>query len=316
MILGIDEAGRGPWAGPLAVGAVVLGGAEIDGLTDSKRLTKKRRESLDLVIREQAGAFAVGFAEAIEIDELGLSAALRLATIRAAEQIKIPYHEIIIDGTVNFLKDTNKGSYVTTIAKADLLVPAVSAASIIAKVARDNIMAKYDAVYPGYGFATHSGYGTALHRAAIDAHGVTPIHRLSFAPLAKYAALNHETKDGVSASRSLSTKAIGDAAETEVANFLARKGHEILDRNWKTRFCEIDIVSKKDDTIYFTEVKYRKQAHHGDGFAAITPKKLRQMKFAAEYYSVKNNLERFNLLLTAASLEGNPATVVDFLEFR
>jgi ribonuclease HII len=103
MILGIDEVGRGPWAGPLVVGAVVLGGAIIEGLTDSKKLTKKRREVLEKEIFMHAEAIGLGWVSAEEIDTIGLSEALRLATRRAVEQITVPYHEIIIDGTVNFL---------------------------------------------------------------------------------------------------------------------------------------------------------------------------------------------------------------------
>lgn len=186
MILGIDEVGRGPWAGPLVVGAVVLGGVEIDGLTDSKKLTKRRRELLDIEIRERAAGFGLGWVHANEIDQIGLSASLVLATKRAVEQVDASYSEITIDGTINFLKDTTKGRYVTTLPKADLLIPSVSAASIIAKVARDRYMANQDDIFPGYKFASHVGYGTAAHRAAIEELGVTPLHRLSFAPLAKY----------------------------------------------------------------------------------------------------------------------------------
>jgi ribonuclease HII len=186
MILGIDEVGRGPWAGPLVIGAVVLGEKTIDGLTDSKKLTKKRRDELDVVIRAEASGYGLGWVHANEIDEIGLSAALILATKRAVEQVMTPYHEIIIDGTINFLKDTAKSQYVTTLKKADLLIPSVSAASIIAKVARDNYMIEQAEIYPEYKFESHVGYGTATHRAAIDKFGVTPLHRLSFAPLVKY----------------------------------------------------------------------------------------------------------------------------------
>lgn len=186
MILGIDEVGRGPWAGPLVVGAVVLGDVEIDGLTDSKKLTKKRRELLDIEVRERAAGFGLGWVHADEIDQIGLSASLVLATKRAVEQVNASYSEITIDGTINFLKDTTKGRYVTTLPKADLLIPSVSAASIIAKVARDRYMANQDDIFPGYKFVSHVGYGTAAHRAAIEELGVTPLHRLSFAPLAKY----------------------------------------------------------------------------------------------------------------------------------
>jgi ribonuclease HII len=185
MILGIDEVGRGPWAGPLVVGAVVLGQAEIVGLTDSKKLSKKRREAIALEINSKA-TVGLGWVDAGEIDTIGLSEALVLATKRAVEQINTPYNEIIIDGTINFLASTKKGKYVTTLPRADMIVPAVSAASIVAKVARDAYMSEQDERFPGYGFSSHVGYGTLAHREAIARLGVTDLHRHSFAPLAKY----------------------------------------------------------------------------------------------------------------------------------
>jgi ribonuclease HII len=249
MILGIDEVGRGPWAGPLVVGAVVLGGVTIDGLTDSKKLSKKRRQELDIIIRDKAEAIGLGWVDASEIDVIGLSAALVMATKRAVEQIKVPYHEIIIDGTINFLADTTKGLYVTTMKKADLLVPAVSAASIVAKVARDAYMYEQDAVYPDYGFKSHVGYGTAAHIVAIEKFGVSPLHRLSIEPLKKYVKKDTTSQKvdyrGLSVAAKTS-KEIGDGGEVEAANYLKRMGHTIVERNWKTKFCEIDIISTKD----------------------------------------------------------------------
>lgn len=318
MILGIDEVGRGPWAGPLVIGAVVLGGAEIEGLTDSKKLSKKRRNELDVEIREKALGLGLGWVAANEIDEIGLSAALKLATRRAVEQIKTPYDQIIIDGTVNFLADTNKGQSVTTLKKADLLIPSVSAASIIAKVARDNFMALQDDIYPGYKFASHVGYGTAAHILAIDKLGVTPLHRLSFAPLKKYAPSENVKKLKKSAkieqSVDITSKQIGDGAEDVAAKYLKKRGHIILDRNWKTKYCEIDIVSRLGDVLYFTEVKYRKKFDQGGGLAAITPKKLRQMKFAAEFYVLANRIEGLDLRLAGMALSGRDVVVDDFLE--
>ncbi len=345
MILGIDEVGRGPWAGPLVVGAVVLGGEPIKGLTDSKKLTKKRREELDPIIRDQAAGYGLGWVHADEIDKIGLSEALRLATRRAVEQVTTSYHEIIIDGTINFLADTTKGQYVTTLAKADLLVPSVSAASIIAKVARDNYMAQQDEIHKGYNFASHVGYGTAAHRKAIEEYGVTPLHRLSFAPLAKYKTTkNHDRlsdtnlgrngftpdstgapasgrvrvadippQDGAQIISSPTTKKIGDMAEEETANYLVRQGHEIIERNWKTKYCEIDIVSQKDGTVYFTEVKYRRRPDQGGGLAAITPKKLNQMKFAAKVYVQARKIRDTDLLLAACSVTGTPPDIESFL---
>lgn len=354
MILGIDEVGRGPWAGPLVVGAVVLGGATIEGLTDSKKLTKKRREALVPIIKRQASAWALGWVTAHELDNIGMSEALKLATRRAVEQIKAPYSEIIIDGTINFLADTGKGKYVTCLPKADLLVPSVSAASVIAKVARDDFMAAQDNIYPGYDFKKHAGYGVAAHRAAIEALGVCELHRLSFAPLQKYreagsapsassaSGSRHKKLPAVSrlvaglathSSPSESpdsffglaragetdgaeptTRQIGNESEGAVANELIRLGHTIRERNWHTKWCEVDIISEKAGTLYFTEVKHRKNDKAGDGFDAITPKKLQQMKFAAELYAAKN--PGFDLRLAAAKTTGEPPVLQDYLELE
>ncbi len=335
MILGIDEAGRGPWAGPLVVGAVVLGGAEIEGLADSKKLTKKKRELLYDKIVERALGAATGWVSAEELDEVGMSNALRLATRRAVEKINVPYSEIIIDGMVNFLADTGKGKYVKTMPKADLLVPSVSAASIMAKVERDRYMTEQDELYPEYGFKSHAGYGVAKHRAAIEKYGITPLHRLSFAPLVKYKSPNRPptvlpvslaTPGGVggvsSPSKRLaddsagvehkSTKKIGDRAEDEAANYLVRLGHEIIARNWKTKYCEIDIVSQKNGTLYFTEVKYRRQSNQGGGLAAITQKKLNQMCYAAKFYAHSQKIADMSLMISAISLNGTPPVVEEY----
>lgn len=307
MILGIDEVGRGSWAGPLVVGAVVLGGAQIDGLTDSKNLTKFQRVRLDTEIRQKASGFGLGWVTAAELDEVGLSQALVLATKRAVEQVNTYYDEIIIDGTVNFLKDTNKGKYVTVMKKADLLVPSVSAASIIAKVARDDYMAMQAKTNPGYGFEQHVGYGTAKHSAAIGKLGVTPLHRLSFAPLKKYC-------EDEGRAPSISTKQIGDTAEDVAANYLLRLGHKIIDRNWKTKYCEIDIVSKYKQTVYFTEVKYRKRSDQGGGLAAITNKKLNQMKFAANFYMQSSHILDMDMQLAVISVIGQSPLLEQYLE--
>ena len=365
MILGIDEVGRGPWAGPLVVGAVILGGAEIDGLDDSKKLTKKRREALDVEIREKAAAHALGWVSARELDDIGMSEALRLATRRAVEQIQaqcrqqnLAFSEIIIDGKVNFLRGTALEKFAMTMPKADGLIPSVSAASIVAKVARDQFMVEQAAVYPGYGFASNAGYGVAKHRAAIERMGVTPLHRLSFAPLAKYTVTPRavpQKKSGVQSielpvgypqkrirgprkvalifsgdtvpgssvnpdgdttqSKPMTTRQIGDKGEQAAADWLTADGHEIVARNWRTRYCEIDIVSVKDEVLYFTEVKYRKNDDFGDGLAAITTKKQRQMRFAAELFLAgKPEYSGMAAKLLAASVSGDPPAVQAVVE--
>jgi ribonuclease HII len=178
-IVGIDEVGRGCWAGPLVVGAVILN-EPITGLKDSKLLSKIKRQSLDKEIRLKADYFSLGWVESSEIDEIGLTKATTLAINRAIENLGVDYDQIIIDGNINFLPNNIKAS---CLIKADSLVPAVSAASIIAKVARDKFMNNISNEYPGYGFDKHVGYGTAIHKQALIDFGPTKLHRKSFSPI-------------------------------------------------------------------------------------------------------------------------------------
>lgn len=298
MILGIDEVGRGPWAGPLVVGAVVLGDETIEGLADSKKLSAKRRTELAREIQLKAAAVGLGWVHAGEIDAIGLAAALRLATRRAVEQIDTPYHEIIIDGTINLLQGTSKEAYVTVLPKADALIKSVSAASIVAKVARDEWMADQESEYPEYGFGRHVGYGTAAHHQALTTHGITPLHRRSFAPI---AALVESSPSPDTAQDTAHTTAIGTAHEAAVARMLETQGHVIRAMNWRTRWCEIDIISSYSDTTYFTEVRYRSSDTQGDGVASITPDKLRRMRRAAEAY-LGSHPKSHNALLQVAAV--------------
>lgn len=179
MLVGIDEVGRGCWAGPLVAGAVMLQ-APISGLRDSKKLSKKQRERLDAEIRVQAIAFGIGWVTPQEVDLMGLTKAVQTAMERAVAQITDPFEKIIIDGSYNFLADDPR---VSVLVRADDLVPAVSAASIIAKVARDTFMKDAAKQYPGYGFESHVGYGTAAHIQALKTLGVCDIHRKSYRPV-------------------------------------------------------------------------------------------------------------------------------------
>ena len=307
-ILGIDEVGRGPWAGPLVVGACVLA-EEIPGLADSKQLTRRRREELAREIREKA-AWSLGWVAAGELDELGLSAALARATIEAVTKIECEYSEIVIDGTVNFLAGTLEGRCATTLAKADALVPAVSAASIVAKVARDNYMAEVAEKYPQFGFEKHVGYGTKMHRQAILQFGICSEHRRSFRPIAElvnaYALSGPGRKN---------TTRVGERAEEMVVEYLERLGHKVVERNFRTRWCEIDIVSTFAGKIFFTEVKYRKDEARGTGLEVVGAEKLRRMRFGAESY-LKYSGVKLPPLLAVAWVGGEDFEVRDWLVLR
>ena len=176
-ICGVDEAGRGPLAGPVCAAAVILPrNLEIAGLTDSKKLTDKKRRELFPVIKEQAIAYGIGLASEQEIDEINILQATFLAMQRAIDQLEGKADFALIDG--NRQKDF--GLPVKTVVKGDSLSASIAAASILAKVTRDDLMLEMAREYPQYGFDIHKGYGTKAHYDAIHAHGTCPIHRRSF----------------------------------------------------------------------------------------------------------------------------------------
>ncbi len=315
-ILGIDEVGRGPLAGPLVVGAVILPDekpAWVEELKDSKKLTAKKREVLSGVILAEAAAVGLGWVSPNEIDELGVAGALRLATRRAVEKVrerKVSFSQIVIDGKVNFLSGTTLERFVSTVVKADDLIKEVSAASIVAKVARDHYMYEAGAKFPGYGFEKHVGYGTAAHLKAIREFGICYEHRKSFEPIKSMVGFEKPLEKHVVKN----TTEIGGRGETAVCEYLEGLGHRIMARNFKTKFCEIDIVSESGGKIYFTEVKYRASESRGGGFAAIDAKKLEKMKFAAAVFlKCHPEFRNRDVLLAAASVFGDEFLVEDWL---
>jgi len=298
-ILGIDEVGRGPWAGPLVVGACLLP-EPIDGLTDSKKLSAKKREAIAIDIRKKAD-FGLGWIPAQELDQLGLTESLCKACREAVSQIEGNFDQIIIDGTINFLRGTKYEKLVQVVPKADFLVPEVSAASIIAKVSRDQYMYELANKFPGYSFEKHVGYGTAAHKKALAELGPCDEHRKSFRPIAEL--INNTPK------HKAARLTDGQRAEAIVAEALRRKNHKILERNWRTKFCEIDIISEFENTLYFTEVKYSK---NHSGLDRVDDKKLQQMHRSAEAYLSIFNITS-NAKLAAAEVSGADFKITSFL---
>lgn len=185
LVAGVDEAGRGPLMGPVVAAAVILNDLKpIKGLADSKKLTALRREKLYDEILAKALCCSIAQATVAEIDELNILQATLLAMKRAVEGLRLRPNKVLVDGNrlpvIHVLAEA--------VVKGDSLIPAISAASILAKVHRDRWCAEFDLQYPQYGFAGHKGYGTAIHLAALRAHGACPEHRRSFAPVAAVLA--------------------------------------------------------------------------------------------------------------------------------
>jgi len=179
-VCGVDEAGRGPWAGPVSAGAVILDPACLpEGLDDSKKLTAKARAALELDIKAKALAWGVGIASVEEIEELNILQATGLAMRRAVEALAITPAFALVDGNYRFKLPCE----IKTVVKGDSISSSIAAASILAKVARDRLMTEMDSVYPGYGFAAHKGYHAQVHVEALRTLGPCAIHRRSWEPV-------------------------------------------------------------------------------------------------------------------------------------
>jgi ribonuclease HII len=179
-VCGVDEAGRGPWAGPVSAAAVILDTARIpEGVNDSKLLTAAARARLEGEIKAVAIAWAVGFASVEEIAALNILQATGLAMRRAVESLSVAPAFALVDGNYAF----NLPCPIKTVVKGDAVSASIAAASILAKTARDRLMTELDQVYPGYGFAAHKGYGAPVHGEALTRLGPCPIHRMGWAPV-------------------------------------------------------------------------------------------------------------------------------------
>ena len=179
-VCGVDEAGRGPWAGPVSAGAVILNPDDLPaGIDDSKALTHARREALEIEIKARAIAWGVGFASVEEIAELNILHATGLAMCRAIEALQVQPVAALVDGNYRFKLPCD----VQTVVGGDGLSLSIAAASILAKTARDRLMVELDAEYPGYGFAGHKGYNAPVHQEALKTLGPCPAHRRSWAPI-------------------------------------------------------------------------------------------------------------------------------------
>lgn len=179
-VCGVDEAGRGPWAGPVSAAAVILNPHDLpEGVDDSKAMTALRRETLEGEIKARALAWGVGFASVEEIAELNILQATGLAMCRAIEALAVQPAAALVDGNYRFKLPCD----VRTVVGGDGLSLSIAAASILAKTARDRLMIELDGVYPGYGFASHKGYNAPVHQAALKAMGPCPAHRRSWSPI-------------------------------------------------------------------------------------------------------------------------------------
>lgn len=257
VLCGVDEAGRGPLAGPVYAAAAILPlDAEIEGINDSKKLTEKKREALYEQIKETALDYCVAAASVEEIDEMNILQATYLAMRRAVEGLRLRPGLVLIDGN----KNPSVGVHSRCVIKGDATSANIAAASILAKVERDRYMKQLDAQYPQYDFAKHKGYGTKLHTERILEYGISPVHRRSF--LVKLAAKEP----------SLSLLH-GEYGERIAYSYLKKKGFEVLARNYRCERGEIDLIARKESILSFVEVKLRDKTCPYSGREAVTKHK-------------------------------------------
>jgi ribonuclease HII len=293
LVCGVDEAGRGPLAGDVYAAAVILPEQyDLPKLNDSKKLTEKQREKLYALITEQAVAWAVGTANVEEIEKLNILRASQLAMNRAIAALNPAPVRALIDGNSNAYIDIAS----EVIIGGDGKIPAISAASIIAKVSRDRYMLDLDGQYPQYAFAKHKGYGTKLHYERLAEFGPSPVHRMSFLKSI------HNKHTEVPA-----TKSIGDFGEDVACEYLVSKGFKILDRNFRTEYGEIDVVSADTEYIAFVEVKTRSSTEFGHASEAVDSRKQEKLKLAAQEWLLRHDTAlqpRFDVIEVYRDLSG------------
>lgn len=269
IFCGVDEAGRGPLAGPVCAAAVILPrGLELPGLNDSKKLTEKRREALFPIICEQAVAYAIAFATVEEIETHNILEATMLAMRRAVDGLSVRPQAALIDGN----RPPRLAIPCRTVIHGDALSASIAAASVLAKVTRDREMLRLNEQYPDYGFAVHKGYGTKLHYARILTHGPSPVHRMSF------------LKKLYQPAKVSGTTAIGNAGEELAASYLKHQGYRILERNYRVPEGEIDIIAADRTHLVFCEVKTRAEHSMLPPETAVTRAKQKKLIAAAQSY--------------------------------
>lgn len=273
LIAGVDEVGRGPLAGPVVAAAVIFPkNCIIQGVDDSKKLSAKKRESLYEEILEKAVSYGIGVVSWERIDEINILQATYEAMREAIAQLNPVPRFILADAvTIPGIFIPQKG-----IIKGDAKSLSIGAASIVAKVYRDRLMEAYEELYPGYGFSSNKGYGSAEHIAGIRVHGLCPIHRKSFVKNF-LAPEDNQTK--------------GAVGEELAVKEMRRMGYEILSRNYRNQSGEIDIIAKKDTYIIFTEVKYRVGRKKGEPCEAVDKRKQDHIIRTAKAYIAENALD-------------------------
>jgi|LSQX01.2.fsa_nt_gb uncharacterized protein (TIGR00252 family) len=298
LVCGMDEAGRGPLAGPVAVACVIMPPTPLlEHINDSKKLTERRRELLEPKIKETALCYCIELISPEKIDELNILNATRQGFQNAFNNMKTKTQTVLMD----YITDVKINANQVPLVGGDALSYSIAAASILAKTTRDSYMIEMDKIYPQYGFAKNKGYGTAEHIAALKEYGACPIHRQSF--LKSILA------------KSATTKLIsGKQGEIIAEKFLISKGYEVLERNYHGGKAEIDLIMRDNDTIVFVEVKSRSNSAFGSGLEAINIKKQRNIIDGAMRYCYDNKLMNNRIRFDCVEVDLKAGKVIKHIE--
>jgi len=284
ILAGIDEAGRGPLAGPVVAAAVIFSEDHkpIKGINDSKLLSESMRESLYERIMTEARAVGIGLVDFAEIDKINILNATHKAMRIAIGQTRLPIDLLLVDG-----RDLKNAIIPQrSIVGGDRKCYSIAAASIIAKVYRDRLMKDFDRIFPQYGFAKHKGYCTKVHCAAIEKYGASPIHRISFK---RVNGFEFDIR------RITNNRTLGAIGENHAAYYLHQNKYKIVERNYHfSRFGEIDIIANRDNILSFIEVKTLRSESYGLPEEKVDEHKQNQLYKIAEAYLAENALEDMN----------------------
>lgn len=290
LLCGVDEAGRGPLAGPVVAAAVILPpDCRFDGLDDSKKLSEKTRERLFGEIVERALCYRIEAVEHDVIDEINILQATLLAMARALAKLPLKPDVVLVDG--NQLPKLPSLTPGRKVVKGDGKSASIAAASVLAKVTRDRTMKELALTYPGYGFEKHKGYPTKAHYEAIFELGVSPVHRRSF--LKTLQAKKNRPPHSPTKEQQL-----GAFGERAALSYLLEQGYALLEHNYRLPCGEIDLIVEKDGVIAFVEVKARTGSSYGRPIDAVDARKQQRIiRAAAQYHSAhRGHPTRFDVV--------------------
>lgn len=289
VLCGVDEAGRGPLAGPVVAAAVVLPSTVRPGVYyDSKQLTKKQREEAYDRLLEEAVDIGVGIVDHEYIDQYNILQATLFAMQSALKELRCLPNLVVVDGTAIPMVSMLQRKLI----HGDALSQTVGAASIVAKVTRDRLMLKYDECYPVYGFSRHMGYGTKEHIHALKVHGPSPVHRRSFAPVRQLVVATDSRVPVMDTRREL-----GRLGEDLAVRYLEEKGFLCIERNWRVRLGEVDAIMMDKEALVFVEVRTRRSTSASDAFQlaaeSIGDSKIHRLRLLADWYRRHNSQLQF-----------------------